>query len=323
MTFGGWGVSLNGLILTEPCASEGFDCLPGFLVYEGLDASPDGTGLPDLRTEDVVYAQRDGVKHFSDWYEPRIITLTGMLGPADDSCAECTSVRQQAADLIQAWKRGCCDTELVLYPPCAPGETSEDRIVTGPYGVVGRPRVAQVRWMTMPDGRQAAQFLLRFDGVDQRLYVLDECGTPAYSECVDVLPGSSTYCREYPRCYHPDGMCYPNLVGTPVPPTFITIGGTEAVSPTITFYPSLTRPAFQNLTTGETLRFRGPVTGNPVVVDTEQGTATQGGADVTYLLSGAFMQSLPPGTYEIRLTSSGSADDGYMNVCWRDTVLMA
>lgn len=122
MTFNGWAVSLNGVMLISTCEVtqedwDDLDCAPT-TVLDGLTSIPDGLDLPGRRTEDVTYFQRDGVKHFSDWYEPRIITVQGILGPMDGNCPECGTVREQLQELVQAWKRGCCDTEIVIFSDC-------------------------------------------------------------------------------------------------------------------------------------------------------------------------------------------------------------
>lgn len=322
--FGGWAVRLGDTIFVAGCEGaqaewDALECLPA-QVIEGLDGAPDGLGLPGLRTEDTTYAQRDGVKHFSDWYEPRILTMTGTVGVTHLDCAECVAAREELFTLIGEWERTCCDTELVIFPPCEPADTREGRILTGPYGVVGRPRVAQYQWLERAE--QLAEVLLRFDGTDQRLYVLDECGTPGFAECETVMPGSATYCRSYPRCYDPT-LCYTTLVGNAVLPTQITVGGTQRVFPTITLVPLLSNPRIENQTTGDWLTYAGTVTGSPVIIDTENGTATQDGQSRTHLLRGNFFMSLTPGVYDFRVLSSSPDDDGYVDICVRDTVVVA
>lgn len=112
----GWIAELNGV---KVCGGDCDDATACLLL------PPDGLGATDsngLRTEDQSYPQRDGVDHFSDWYNPRLITLTALV--ADGSSCSCTgSARQNARDLMNAWSRACDDDELVLIPPCQPTDS--------------------------------------------------------------------------------------------------------------------------------------------------------------------------------------------------------
>lgn len=109
-----WRVELEGVALNG-CDSDS-DGL-GTLSFP-----PEGLGLPGLRVEDEDYLQRDGTRHFNDWYEPRIINLVDVTVCPDD-CAECTSARARVRDLLNAWGRKCDDIELVIWPPCEAPET--------------------------------------------------------------------------------------------------------------------------------------------------------------------------------------------------------
>ena len=496
MTFNGWAVNLNGVMLTycvEQSEWDDLDCAPATVV-DALTAPPAGLDLPSLRTEDVTYFQRDGVKHFSDWYEPRIITVQGTLGPVTDDCVagECSTVREQLQTLVQAWKRTCCDTELVIFPDCyspdlvtgsnvypdgtfdvdtdgwtgingaavarvtspvhagsgalevtwvtdpvpyddptstgqaglgatyvaTPGEryrvsgwvyaatgdpqpvlgvtdsagdepvysdpapaddtwhyvtvdylvpesgelvpfltngeastagqtgyideveaylyTDVDRSIAGPFGVVGRPREFKYGWANRSD--QIVDFVARFDAVDQRMYVLDECGTPGYADCVDVDPGSQLlsvcfedgtgpYAGEKVVCFSGAGFCFTNTVtnGDSVAPAVVEVGGTERVYPSIVLYPTLLNPVIENITTGDTISFDGSITDLPVTINTEDGTAFDSeGNSLTHLLRGNLFLSLDPGNYEFRLLSSGEpVEPGYLQLCTRSTVVNA
>lgn len=480
MSFNGWAVALNGVMVTT-CDTE-FDAPDCFdlEVIDALDGPPDGVGgVPGLRTEDVTYYQRDGVKHFSDWYEPRIITITGtIIGPVEDCVTgDCSSVRQLKRDLAQAWKRGCCDTELVVYPDCyqtdltdglnvypdgtfdvdtdgwtgtdatlarvttpvfegagalevtwgvadahaqtatgpvfvgepqtsyvvsawlyadigqpapqlgatdtlgtdpiyadpivvdgtwhytelvwpvglsgeiVPFVTSSDhtlggeivyvdtvqamqvnpdvnRDLNGPFGIVGRPRVFVGDWDA---AHRVFTYTARFDAVDQRMYVLDECGTPGYTSCEQLSPGAQLFsiCFAEPVCFDGGGFCFTNPVIGPdsVGPQEIMIGGTEKVNPTITLFPPLVSPSVENLTTGEVVTLDTTLVdpNTPVTINTEDGTAFDAdGNSLTHLLRGSFFMSLFPGIYTWRLIANGAEldeDPGYATVCWRDTIV--
>lgn len=161
-----WKANLDGPSIC------GGDCAGDDAVVACLALPPDGLGVPPLRTEDQVYPQRDGVDQFSDWYEPRIVTLTATIG--DNSCGCEGDARFNARYLMEAWSRKCDDTELVLFTDCSdPAQGSE---VNGPFGVIGRPRAASLAWRR--GKAKIADAILRFDARDHRLYLLDEDGTP-------------------------------------------------------------------------------------------------------------------------------------------------
>lgn len=328
MSFNGWAVVLNGVAVTR-CAAQAdwddFDCFP-LEVIECLDAVPDGVGgLPGLRDEDQTYYQRDGVKHFSDYYLPRLITITGTVGNVDDCPEDCSINRQLVSDLRQAWKRTCCDTELVLYTDCTPDPTDPDanRDLNGPFGVVGRPRVFDGEW---DDAHKVFEFTARFDAVDQRMYVLDGCGTPGYTECVHIDPGVEMFSI----CANEDGeicspVCATNEEADSVDPVDVMVGGTESVNPTITLYPPLAAPMVENITTGEFVQLDGSVSESPVTINTEDGTAFDSdGNSLTHLLRGSLFLSMDPGNYQWRMISNAIFDDpGYATLCWRPTVVGA
>lgn len=307
----GWKVELNGVTL-----SGGSD--PG---HGTLTTPPDGMGAPALRTEDVTYPQRDGVRHFSDWYSPRIITLTDVT-VCNDGCPGCPTARRKVHEIVNAWSRQCDDTELVIWTDCPPDADDEERAFTGPYGVVGRPRAAEVRWERSNIG--CASLLLRFDAVDHRLFVLEDDGEPGSgARCVELHPSSEGHCRTYPRCYDPE-WCFDVTSGSGGGLQDVTVTGSLCASPTITLYPSLTDPVIENTTTGETIGYRGtiPAGADPVVIDTETGTATQGGASRTHLLTGDTRFTMDPGLSVLRMISFSSDDTGWAELCWRPAVVM-
>jgi hypothetical protein len=556
-----YGIKLNGTYISGGGTDENpelwaetsmADGCEDAIVVGCMTANPDGLGLPGMRTEDITFTQRDGVKHFNDWYEPRTITIDKVM-VCPDNCGgeDGCSVRERVQHLIQAWKRTCCDTELVVYTDCStqvyddypaidPGlevirtnfvrdpsaqadptvdwtadtnaivtrslteawvgtasirnevaalgtsssfgsptgldgfaieeltdyiasvyvmvdplvvatatialswyddtgvlvgvtTTGASAVVTGawgrisvtatspataaygrievtfnnaalpagsffyadgflleegtvlldwfdgntedtdtfvvggtkvvntwgstidaseslqvidtyvagpnlelngPFGVVGRPRVATMNWRGK--GSHCAEVLLRFDAVDHRMYVLNQCGTPGFQNCVQITPGVETLVACYTdgvMCYEDGTVCYSQPVEGGIAPEIpdINIGGTEKVFPTITLYPNMLNPRIVNVLTGEFIAYSGLVTDHPVVINTENGTAYSNGESVTHRLSGNIFLELYPGNYELRLFQTGDYpedpaaenDLGYMQVCWRDTVVMA
>jgi hypothetical protein len=314
-----WGVLLNGVYLGggHPGNVLPDGCVPLPDESGCLTVPPDGLGLPGLRVEDVTFPQRDGVRHFSDWYEPRIITLQVSVCP--DSCPGCPSARAKVKAIVEAWSRQCGDVEMVLFTDCH-GE-DEDRALVGPFGVIGRPRAAVVEWAQGPS--KCADLTLRFDATDHRLYVLDECGTPGSGvECHILTPNVFETCRTYDKCYP---YCYDQDTGSEGGPVEVTVGGSLCVYPTITLCGGLSSPTVENLTTGEFIRYTGNIAaGECIIIDTQAGTAvTETGASRTHLLAGNPRMQLDVGVNELRLISSGVADDGTAEVCFRAQVVMA
>lgn len=133
-----WGVELEGVLL----GCDDAEAL-GTLSYP-----PEGLGLPALRTEDVTYPQRDGVRHFADWYEPRIVTLNEVT-VCSDGCADCVSARQKLQQIQKAWSRKCDDVELVVHTDCEP-ETRMNYSIDPQVDRAGVPTVLATNLHTDP-----------------------------------------------------------------------------------------------------------------------------------------------------------------------------
>lgn len=309
----GWTTSLEGVgIYGGDLAEVSPGCtLP--VCRACLTLPPDGLGLPELRTADSAYIAKDGVRHHSDFYEPRIITQIVAVG------GDCGlgSARENVAAISQVWKRRCDDTELVIWPPSdcpCDGPAAPD--MARPLGIIGRPRQAPLTY----DRGGNASLTLRFDAVDHRMYLLDCCGTPGSGgSCVTLTPTSSRFCQTFPMCFP---SCYP--VDTTIPgsgPQVANVTGTECVWPTITLTGSLTNPILENTTTGDMLTYAGTVrAGATVIIDTETLTATEDGSPRTHLLSGDL--GLVVGGNTLTMRSFGS-DTGRADICWRPFVVTA
>ena len=314
----GWSVALHDISVIG-----GQDAPSGTTPVGCIDKAPDGLGAPPLRTEDVTFPQVDGITHFYDWYQPRIITVDPVT-VCSDNCDSCPSHRQKMAQLIGAWSRHCDDTELVIYTDCHdPDADDATRAYTGPYGVVGRPRVALSQWIP---GTRCGVATLRFDGTDHRLFILDGDGTPGSGEvCVDLSPTVNAKCRTYPRCYEPT-MCYTeSSAATGTGPQDMDNYGTLCAPVTVVLDGPLTSPTVTNTTTNEAFTYTGTIAaGKTVTVDTTTGTAVDSdGINRTYLLTGDTRWQLNPGVNTILLTSFGSGDTGTGSVCFRPAVLSA
>lgn len=295
----GWSVELDGIVFS------GGDDPPD--PHGCLNENPEGLGLPPIRTEDVTHPQRDGVEHFSDWYGPRIVTIPEVTVCADNTCDNCPGAHGKVREIVAAWSRRCDDAELVIRTDCDGQGPAEE---VGPFGAIGRPRVATVEW---PSGRHGcAEMTLRFDAVDHRLYVLDPAtGAPGSGgDCVTLDPDVDIQARCYPRCYDDgpsnDAMCYDTVIfEVDQSVQSVDVAGTECACPTITMFGPSTDPRVANLTTGEEVRFNGTLgPGQVVVIDGAEGTATiDGVTSAAHLVTGDLPFCLPPGLNTLRMTA--------------------
>lgn len=179
---GAWGLAMwkdgkDGVIAPaqeQGISLSGGDAIDPFLptVPVGfLTLPPDGLGVPPVRNSDVVFAQRDGVVQFADYYEPRILTF--QVDVPNEGCPACPSARQMVSRLTQEWSRNCSGATLIIFSDCHdPDATSEEKVYLGPYAVHGRPRGAEVTWRRSDVG--GASVLLRFDAKDARLILPDD-----------------------------------------------------------------------------------------------------------------------------------------------------
>jgi hypothetical protein len=172
---GAWGVALwrdDSFTQAEGISLEGGDPIVPYLPTDPLGCitlPPDGLGTPGIRNSDVVLAQRDGVAQFEDFYDNRILTFRVTV--CNDGCPGCPTGRAKVKRLLREWSRTCRGATLVLFTDCHdPSATLEDRAVTGPFLVRGRPRAGDVTWMRSNFG--CANILLRFDARDHRLVIL-------------------------------------------------------------------------------------------------------------------------------------------------------
>jgi hypothetical protein len=191
---GAWGIAMwrdDSGTQGEGISLSGGDAIDSALPTDPLgclNAPPDGLGLPGIRAGDVVFAQTDGVVQFEDFYENRILTFRATI--CNDGCPGCPTGRAKAKRLLREWSRTCTGATLAIFTDCHdPDATNEERVVTGPYLVRGRPRAADLTWSTSDLG--CADVLLRFDAQDHRLVILPEENDAASpwtgTLCEDVL----------------------------------------------------------------------------------------------------------------------------------------
>lgn len=180
---GAWGIAILNPRTDEWVSLSGGEEIDPYLPSEPLGCllvPPDGMGVPGLRTEDLVFTQRDGVNMYSDWYENRIVTLT--VSVCNDGCPGCPTARAKVREIMRAWSRMCGETELRIFTDCH-DPTLSDPAVTGPYTVIGRPRQALVAWRRSNFG--CASLTLRFDALDHRLLIPGPDGE--VSQCSPLL----------------------------------------------------------------------------------------------------------------------------------------
>lgn len=323
----GWGVLLNGVAITENCDVDASEfCPEGTTLIVGLDGPPDGLGVPGRRVEDVEYPQRDGVEHFRDWYEPRIVTLqVTVTQDPDGDCGGCENVREAVRAISQAWSRACDDDELVIFTDCD-GDIDPDQEsgyaseLYGPFAMVGRARVASLEWVR---GHKAATLTLRFDGVDQLLYRLDECGEPGSGEvCVEVegytdplhtlLEGTAD--SFWPMHSEPGATVFPDVVAGRLGE--VAVGGGFTTYPTADNHPFY--EAFRSASTGTTVRFHWIPTGDAFtlafLIDTTGATTTSGWTASDPLIRSWWGAPTPAGEGLLRYGSTisklGTGDSG-------------
>jgi hypothetical protein len=171
---GAWGIAMwrdeRGFLgAFDGISLEGGDAVIPYLPTDPLGcltAPPDGLGVPPVRNGDVVFAQRDGVVQFADYYEPRLLTFQVTI--CNDGCPGCPTGRAKVKRLTSEWSRNCNGATLVIFPDCYdPDATEEEKTYLGPYLVHGRPRVADIQWLRSDVG--CANITLRFDAEDARL----------------------------------------------------------------------------------------------------------------------------------------------------------
>lgn len=285
---------------------------------------PSGLGIPGMVTEDTSFPRGDGVQHFEDWYEPRILTwanvMVGSTVPCSDLGAVAKSTRAfKAVELVKrAWRRRQQDIEIWMT---INGE--------GPYAVVGRPRVAEVDWL---EGyRDLASMMLRFDCVDHRMYLLDLDPTTGAVvgdgwRDTDVVLTQPESGRTYGRIYGVVRDHAPTLeMAYGLDESGLSLAsnpGNLPAQPIVTFHGDLERPVIENLTTGQTLTLKVNVpagTSQRVTVDTGAGEVTLGGSTrYGWLVESPKDFLLEPGENYLRLTDASSgASLGRASVRWR------
>lgn len=323
----GWRIEWNGTALS------GDDCPGDACLLE----PPDGLGVPGLRTEDVTYVASDGVRMHRDWYEPRVLTFQAAVSTSGGDCStDCSSpnaVRRRVQEILSAWSRQCGEGELVIWPPCDERECGFEcdsdaagDPAFGPYAVVGRPRQAIVQWAGR--GHNYAMLTLRFDAVDQRIYLLNGCGDPGSGDhCTDLLPtsrDSTQVCWDDAGqiCWDDAGqICFEPITDFPPEegPQAVENNGSECACVVATLRGPLQMPSIET-DDGQVMQVGTDLSVNDVmVIDCCSGSVTLNGTEARYLVDGCI--ELQPGTTMVELLSFSGG--GSATICHRDNVISA
>lgn len=123
-------------------------------VWFDRSTAVDGLGVPDAKTQDVVWNQKDGSYANPDYVQLRVITIPVVLRGAVPA-----TVLSNAKALMTAWGPVIADVSLAFQ---LPGWNK--------FSVNGRPRGAKLDLAEMDRG--AVRALLRFDCPDPTITYL-------------------------------------------------------------------------------------------------------------------------------------------------------
>lgn len=177
----GWTFLLNGSVVSanhdawQTLATTACTGLPSG-VDGCLTQIPEGLfDIGDYRAEDITYFQRDGVRHYEDYFAGRSITLQVSFSRSD--CDDCGEMRRRIKNVIHAWGRACDEDILYWWPDCSNDleEQYFDLTFANPMGVRGRARAAELTYL---QGGRVAEMTLRFDTIDHSYIIMDDCGVP-------------------------------------------------------------------------------------------------------------------------------------------------
>lgn len=243
------------------------------------------------------------------------------LGDSTLSGFEIGIISQNPATTVNWYEVAMESGRTTEIPPAGQIQV-QDRSLVGPYGILGRPRLATVEWLRGRSG--CARITLRFDARDHRMFILD-CEGGTGEICVTAEPNVETMGRTYPRCYTGDGMCFDCMTGRESGDALAPVMGVECASSVLCFYGQLTNPILRNVTTGQTVGISGiiPSGTDPICIDTDTGIATQAGVSRTHLITGNPRMTLVPGENILRLTSTEATDNGRVDICYRPFAVSA
>jgi hypothetical protein len=242
-------------------------------------------GLPDIRTSQGVNVGKDGGWTSAQLYEPRFISMNGVIAQTDTQSVE--AKRIALASLL-------AEKSLLLKYVTPGGSTYTTRVV--------------VMGFTAPIKRMAnaAPYKIDLKADDPLLYDFDSEGGGLVATLNVVSPTGGFDI--------PFDIPFDITGGVEV--TIVENTGTSSVSPIITITGPLTEPTLINQTTNQQMQILTDLSGSDVVViNTQLETITLNGADAYYLLADGFsFIEIGPGDNRMYLTSDNSGDTGYAEI---------
>lgn len=262
-----WQLELNGLTM-------------GAETDYPLVSTPEGLGMPDMRTNDLAWLAQDGAYGAGDWLQPRLVRAQLWVVGSSPSVTE-----QLARTLVGAWAPSRADVELTV------------RLASSrSYALVGRARRCELDLTRLASSAVTAS--VEFAALDPYLYA-----TAAVGGTIPLGSGSSTPGvvpdLTYDLTFQPPGTAGPGVV-------YATNQGTAPTWPTVTITGPVDTPRLENRTTGATLELDTTLTGGDVVVvDARARTVTLNGTSALQLLAvGSAWPTIEPGANELAYRSA-------------------
>lgn len=281
MTLTTWQMSLRGLVM-------GRDTRYRFAT------SPEGLGLPALRTNDLAWLAEDGAYGAGDWMQPRLVRARLWVDGGTAAASE-----DLARTLVAAWAPSRTDLNLTVRVAA-----------TQDYLLRGRPRRCEVDLSTLKYGHASAS--VEFAALDPYLYDPDPV-----SGVIPLGSGASTLGvtpnLTFNLVFQPAGTTGPGVA-------YLGNLGTASTSPTVTITGPVISPRVENRTTGETFTLNATlVSGDTAIVDMAARTIKINGTSrLDALALGASWVTLQPGANEVAYRSSdGTPPASTATVTWR------
>lgn len=276
-----WQLELNGLTM-------------GAETSYPLAATPEGLGMPDMRTNDLAWLSQDGAYGAGDWLQPRLVRAQLWVVGSSPSNTE-----QLARTLVGAWSPSRTDTELQV-------RLASSRA----YQLLGRARRCELDLARLASSVVTAS--VEFAALDPYLYAVDTSGGTIPLGSGSTTPGAIPDLT-YDLTFQAPGTPGPGVV-------YASNAGTAPTWPTVTITGPVDTPRLENRTTGETLELATTLSGGDVVVvDTRARTVTLNGTSALQLLAvGSAWPALEPGANELAYRSDdGTPTTSTATLSWR------
>lgn len=262
-----WQLELNGVRMGAETAYR-------------MRSTPEGLGMPSMRTNDLPWLSVDGAYGAGDYLQPRLVRAQLAVMGSSPANAE-----QLARTLVGAWRPSRSD--VTLHVRLAGSDA---------YRLTGRPRRCELDMSTLASSLVTAA--VEFAALDPYLYAADVSGGTIQLGSGSTTPGvipNLTFDLEYQPAGTPSpGVVYANNAGSA--PTY----------PSVTFTGPVDTPRLENRTTGQTLELNTTlVGGDQLVVNNAARTVTLNGTSALQLLDTASQWlELAPGANEVAYRSA-------------------